>query len=670
MDAESLLAALVRTQIVASAAILVVLLLRPLALRWCGAGTAYWLWIVVPLAAMAVLLPAREQVVTIPAAADIPVHRQPVEAERVVGVLREPAVTPPLVQPGTPRDQSGSTLLLTLWLLGAAAFFIRSIINTRRLSSGSSIGPALVGVLRPRLVLPQDFETRFNAEERALILAHEEMHRVSRHTLVNALVEVARCASWFNPLAHLAAGRFRADQELACDTAVVATNPRARRAYAEALLKAQVAGAYLPMGCVWTSSTAARLAERIARLSKQLPGRHRRFAGAASIVGIGIAASYAVWAQQPAKIITVQQPNPESTAVVSAATPAPKVPAAASAPTAAVPGASKPPASQAPVPTAQAPGAPSVANDSVNLRLAFAQETVFDDRAIVNGQPNPTYGTPVCRIVRDGALFFDDSGGAEPGSITDTLRKLAASCQPIKTPGASDALRRLNVVTGGASEPISAMLQSPTAMVNAAKAMKERLKDPEYRRQVLAQSRVITKDSYPGLARQLGLSESEEERLLDLLADNQVARIAENPFSGGSMDQQEFQESVRMIQEFNRREDESIRAMLGGKYGQWQTYQQKRRSPLLASIATAAVASMSRQLADAGKPALTTEQSRALTAALNAEAQRLDQENQRMLAANPADEAKREENKRRWLDAIAAYVDAEQFAVLRKTWEQ
>ncbi len=63
MDAESLVTALVRLQLAASAAILVVLLLRPLALRWCGAGTAYWLWLVVPLAAMAVLLPAREQVV-------------------------------------------------------------------------------------------------------------------------------------------------------------------------------------------------------------------------------------------------------------------------------------------------------------------------------------------------------------------------------------------------------------------------------------------------------------------------------------------------------------------------------------------------------------------------------------------------------------------------------
>jgi beta-lactamase regulating signal transducer with metallopeptidase domain len=30
-----------------------------------------------------------------------------------------------------------------------------------------SIGPALVGVLRPRLVLPTDFMTRFDAEEHA-----------------------------------------------------------------------------------------------------------------------------------------------------------------------------------------------------------------------------------------------------------------------------------------------------------------------------------------------------------------------------------------------------------------------------------------------------------------------------------------------------------------------
>src|SRR5207249_10388980 len=80
--------------------------------------------------------------------------------------------------------------LVAIWLLGAVALLVRSIVTTRVLAADPSIGPALVGVFRPRLVLPADFETRFDAQERALILAHEEVHRASGHTVVNALVEV------------------------------------------------------------------------------------------------------------------------------------------------------------------------------------------------------------------------------------------------------------------------------------------------------------------------------------------------------------------------------------------------------------------------------------------------------------------------------------------------
>jgi len=42
---------------------------------------------------------------------------------------------------------------------------MRSIVTTRRVAADPSIGPALVGVLWPRLVLPADFETRFDAQE-------------------------------------------------------------------------------------------------------------------------------------------------------------------------------------------------------------------------------------------------------------------------------------------------------------------------------------------------------------------------------------------------------------------------------------------------------------------------------------------------------------------------
>jgi len=65
MTVETILSALIRVNLVASAAILLVLFLRPLVLRWLGAGIAYWLWLLVPVAAAASLLPPRERVVVV-----------------------------------------------------------------------------------------------------------------------------------------------------------------------------------------------------------------------------------------------------------------------------------------------------------------------------------------------------------------------------------------------------------------------------------------------------------------------------------------------------------------------------------------------------------------------------------------------------------------------------
>lgn len=582
MDAESLMTTLLRLQLAASAAIVVVLLLRPLVLRAFGSGAAYRLWLVVPLAATSVLLPAREQEVTIPAA-DVPVLQQ-FGYDLDVGVMREHAATAPADDAGMPDDHSASGWLVALWLLGAVAFLIRSIVNTRRLSSGPSVGPALVGVLRPRIVLPLDFETRFNTEERALILAHEEMHRASRHTLVNALVEVARCASWFNPLLHWAALRFRADQELACDTAVIAAHPEARRTYAEALLKAQVAGVYLPMGCAWTSGSAGRMAERIQRLSDQPPGRCRRLAGAAAVIGIGIAASYATWAQQPPRIITVQQPNPE------AATGVPEV--------------GRPSASQVPVPTPTAPvpksalstaaerepvtpainGEPAAYDSIFAIRAAFAMDAVTDDRptrqvngVTVSNQPwevgpdgkQGTYGTTVCRVTRD--------GGELALSGADSLARLAANCQPIIFH--ANHQRNMALVTGG-------QYQTEDAILQFAATHQELLREPEYRKLVLTQVRPLFYRRYPRLDQELRLSEQELHRLFDLLAENDIARRAdliarlqrptlERPTPGSQVDRQ--QEAYRAIlaatlasrQEFDRKQEESIQALLGDKYAQW-----------------------------------------------------------------------------------------------------
>jgi len=307
MTAETLLAGLARVEIVASIAILLVLLLRPLALRRLGASVAYWLWLAVPIAVVAGSLPARERIVPLESRAVIAPAPETNVIESVAATAT-PAPAPVVAPPSLSLPALADTLV-AVWLLVAVALLARSIVTTRRLAADPSVGPALVGVLKPKLVLPADFEARFDAQERALILAHESVHRASGHTVVNALVEVARCASWFNPLAHLAAFRLRTDQELACDAAVIAARPAQRRAYAQALLKTQLAPAFLRLGCTWTSRSAKRMAERIEMIARAPLGRRGKLAGAAAIAAIGAALGYAAWAQQPERVV-IERPSP------------------------------------------------------------------------------------------------------------------------------------------------------------------------------------------------------------------------------------------------------------------------------------------------------------------------------------------------------------------------
>src|SRR5690606_4874806 len=100
--------------------------------------------------------------------------------------------------------------------------------------------PATLGLWRPRIVLPADFEERFDPPQRALVLAHERRHIARLDPWSNAAAALLRCLFWFNPLFHLAAARMRHDQELACDADVLAAHPRQRRRYGNALLNAQL----------------------------------------------------------------------------------------------------------------------------------------------------------------------------------------------------------------------------------------------------------------------------------------------------------------------------------------------------------------------------------------------------------------------------------------------
>jgi TonB family protein len=296
--------------IASSVAVLLVLALRKAMRNRFGAQAAYALWSVVPLAAAVALFPAP--------IADAPL---PAVAATVTQVLL------PLTEqvPASVGHFDPSTWLAALWLLGLLASvallmrqqqtFLRALGQLAPdagaiLRAQTTAGcPALVGAWKPRIVVPADFDERFNPVERALIVAHEELHRSRGDAQINLFVAALRCLFWFNPLVHFAASRFRFDQELACDALVIARFPEARRPYADAMLKTQLAGDSwqepgLPVGCYWQSSHP--LKERISMLKQPLPGRARSTLGCGLAAVLTVCGGFTAWATQPANPAAIQ----------------------------------------------------------------------------------------------------------------------------------------------------------------------------------------------------------------------------------------------------------------------------------------------------------------------------------------------------------------------------
>ena len=296
-----------------AAAILVVLMLRGQARAKFGAGLAYVLWLAVPVAMLASFLPPR--IVWAPASLLTP-HPNFALARAAL------AATPMPDHPALDIAQ----VMVGVWLAGAAASLILLAIGQRRAlarfgpitadaqdrrlgrAANPSVGPALVGVFRPRIIVPKDFEARFEAVERAMILAHERTHLACGHAPINALAALVKAVNWFNPLIHVAARCARVDQELACDAAVVGRHPASRQTYAEALLKTQLAYVSLPLGCDWPVRSASLLEKRIEMLVQHKPGRLRLLGGAVLVAALAAGSGLAAWAAEPADVRIATSP--------------------------------------------------------------------------------------------------------------------------------------------------------------------------------------------------------------------------------------------------------------------------------------------------------------------------------------------------------------------------
>ena len=271
--------------------------------KFFGARVAYTIWCLVPLALLAVLVPAQDVVVTVVS-----------QTQTISAAPTEIAMAAPTP---TSAKVSSSDFFLLLWAIGivmCAFWFSRQqkkfigslgVLNPCCekvfLSESNDQGPAVIGVLQPRIVLPSDFNQRYTREEQDLVLMHEQIHVARGDTRVNLVVALLRCLFWFNPLLHWADARFRFDQELSTDANVLSKFPSARKSYADAMLKTQMATIGLPVACHWQAHHP--LKERILMLKKSGPGKFFRVMGFSVVTVVCLASAFTAWSVQPEKII-------------------------------------------------------------------------------------------------------------------------------------------------------------------------------------------------------------------------------------------------------------------------------------------------------------------------------------------------------------------------------
>jgi TonB family protein len=375
-----LLQALLETTMASTAALLLVLTLRRRLRAAFGATVAYAAWALVPVAAIAVLLPAAtSQAIAVP--------------------MMQVLVAAPAPLAETAVSVDWRLWLGVAWMLGglfAVLCFARrqrgfrqglGVLQRRAdgLQQAQAVDglPAAIGLWKPAIVLPADFDARYSSEQRALMVAHERMHIVRGDLHANALTAVLRCVFWFNPLLHLAARHFRHDQELACDLRVIARHPHARRAYGEAMLKTQLALHPLPLGCYWGSHP---LKERIAMLKQPVPSLTRWIGGAALVAVLALGVGFAAWSAQPARTVASHDVPP-----APPAPPAPPMPPAPPGPPMSAPPAPTvvpaiPPAAPAPPAPLPALPAPAYPKDALAQHINGKVVLLID----IDAQGNPT----------------------------------------------------------------------------------------------------------------------------------------------------------------------------------------------------------------------------------------------------------------------------------------
>jgi beta-lactamase regulating signal transducer with metallopeptidase domain len=186
-------------------------------------------------------------------------------------------------------------MLLVVWSLGAALMLARlclrihadrrdaqasksahgtADVSPRFLTDGVPVrfaanrqSPAVGGLLRPHISLPDGIDRLLTEPELDAVLIHELKHAKRRDNLIRLIHEVSLCALWFHPLVWITGSRLTLYRELSCDESVT------RHADCGDLVSALAKLATSENALLLQSSASSLISHRLARLSERQPQR-------------------------------------------------------------------------------------------------------------------------------------------------------------------------------------------------------------------------------------------------------------------------------------------------------------------------------------------------------------------------------------------------------------
>ena len=168
-----------------------------------------------------------------------------------------------------------------------AAFFVEA-----------SLSPALVGLVRTRLVMPRDLWERLSAEQRRAVVVHELAHFARRDHWLRPIEALVLGTHWWLPPVWHWRRHLRRAEEAACDQRALTASGLRPRVYAETLLEvaghlqglsgSRTAAALPPLstGALWPQP----LEQRLTRIMQ--PARQRPLHGSVrlALLGLGLVA--------------------------------------------------------------------------------------------------------------------------------------------------------------------------------------------------------------------------------------------------------------------------------------------------------------------------------------------------------------------------------------------